>query len=222
MRSWSTIDWLNYQPQSHFSLGIGPGLGYNNALYGPDSVFEQVEARLNWRLSDILSLQISGGVSETEFLGSQDGGSGNIFSPIYSASLQFQPFSETELSVYASRYVSPSVLVAEYTEGTSMGASISQRFLGQFYFSATAGYSDEKYVAPTILLLTQVSPTVVDAQLVNLGRTDKYYTLSIRLSHSFLQRGTVTAFYSYSGDNSTAPGYSCAGNQFGGEFSYSF
>lgn len=220
MRSWSTLDWLNYQPQSHFNVGIGPGLGYNNALYGPDSVFEQIQARVNWRLNDVLSLQVAGGVSETEFLGSQ--GNGDIFSPIYSASLEFQPFSETQLSVYASRSVSPSVLVDQYTEGSSVGASISQRFLGQFYFTAQGGYNDEKFVSPTFLTLVQVSPAVYDLELINLGRTDKYYTLNVRLSHSFLQRGSVSIFYSYSDDNSTAPGYSFAGNQFGAEVGYSF
>jgi len=222
MRSWSTIDWLNYQPQSHFNIGVGPGLGYNEALYGPDSVFEQAQARVNWRLTSILSLQLAAGVSETEFLGSQSQGSGDIFSPIYSATLELKPFSQTELSVYASRYVSPSVLVDEYAEGTSMGASISQRFLGQFFFSAQAGYTDNKYVAPTILELTQVSPNVYQAFLVNLSRTDKYYTFTARLGHSFLERGNISIFYSYGGDQSTISGYSFAGNQFGGEVSYSF
>ncbi|MGH7940534.1 MAG: hypothetical protein ACREFR_05630 [Limisphaerales bacterium] len=220
MRSWSTLDWLNYQPQSHFNIGLGPGLGYNYALYGPDSVFEQIMARLNWRLTGVLSLQLSGGVNETEFLGSQGGG--NIFSPIYSASLEFRPFTQTELSVYASRYVAPSVLVDETTEGSSVGGSVSQRFLGQFYLSCQASYNNEKFVAPTILTLVQVNPKVYALELLNLGRTDKYYSLTLRLSHSFLGRGNISAFYQYSSDISTAPGYSFAGNEFGGEVGYSF
>jgi hypothetical protein len=221
MRSWSTMDWLNYQPQSRFNIGIGPGLGYNNAHSGPDSLSEQIQARLNWRLSKLLSLQISGGVSETEFLGSQ--GNGDIFSPIYSATLQFQPFSQTELAVYASRYVSPSVLVDEYTEGSTVGASISQRFLGQFYLSAQGGYSDEKYVAPSVFVITQgLTPGQFNIELLNLGRTDKFYTLSLRLGHSFLDRGNLSVFYQYSSDQSSVNGYSFAGNEFGGEASYSF
>ena len=220
MRSWSTLDWLNYQPQSHFNFGIGPGLGYNYAVYGPNSVFEQIQARVNWRLTDLLSLQLSAGVSETEFVGS--GGNGDIFSPIYTATLQFQPFSQTELSLYASRYVSPSVLVDEYTEGTSFGASASQRFFGQFYVSVAAGYTDEKYVSPDVLALVQVGPKAYELELLNLGRHDKFYTLNARLSHAFLGRGSIALFYSYSGDQSTAPGYSFASNQFGVEGSYSF
>ncbi|HEY1791163.1 MAG TPA: hypothetical protein VGJ73_23645 [Verrucomicrobiae bacterium] len=220
MRSWSTVDWLNYQPQSHFSLGIGPGLGYNNATFGSDSVWEQLQARLNWRLNDVLSLQISGGVSETEFLGGQ--GYSDLFSPIYSGTLQFKPFSQTQLALSASRYVSPSVLVNEYAEGTTMDASISQRFLGQFYFSVDGGYSDVKYVAPTSYLFVLVNTNDIELEKINQGRSDKFYTLSFRLSHSFLGRGNISAFYSYNSDQSSAPGYSFASNQFGGEVSYSF
>lgn len=219
MHSWSTIDWLNYAPQSHITFSIGPGLGYNNAVYGPDSVWQQAQAQVSWRLTDLLSLQVSGGVNETEFLG--DNAGGDIFSPIYSGSLQFQPFSQTQLSVFASRYVSPSVLVGEYTEGTTFGASIGQRLLGQFFLSVQGGYSDQKYVA-SALTLVEIAPNTIALETLNEGRTDKYYTLSCRLGHSFLQRGDVSVFYQYSSDKSTFPGYSFASNQFGGEVSYSF
>lgn len=206
MRSWSTVDWLNYQPQSHFNIGISPGLGYDNAEYGPDSAFEEAQARVNWRLNNVLSLQLSGGVVETEFLGGQ--GNGDLFSPIYGAVIQFQPFTSTEISLYGNRSVSPSAFVGQFTETSSLGCSVSQRFLGQFYVSVAGAYSDEKYVA---------SSTDVTA-----GRTDDYYTFSVHLSHSFLERGQVSLFYQYNSDKSTAAGYTFSGNQFGAEVSYSF
>jgi hypothetical protein len=220
MKSWSVLAWLNYQPQSHISFGIGPGIGYNYALFGPDSVFEQLQARMSWRINDVLSLQISGGVSETEFIGSGD--FHDIFSPIYSGSLEFRPFPQTGVSLYASRYVSPSVLVDQYTEGTSAGVSITQRLLQQFYLTANASYGNEKYVAPTVLALDQIGTNTFELEQINLGRTDKFYNFSLRLNRSFLQRGNISIFYSYNSDQSTAPGYSFAGNQFGGEVSYSF
>ncbi|HEX3627604.1 MAG TPA: hypothetical protein VH280_19530 [Verrucomicrobiae bacterium] len=219
-RSWSTINWLNYQPQSHFSIGIGPGLGYNNSVYGPDSVFEQLEARINWRLNDVFSIQVAAGFSETEFLGA--GANGDLFSPIYSGSLQFKPFSQTELSVFASRSVSPSPFFGQYTETTSEGASLSQRFLKQFYVSADAAYTDQKYVASSFYVLVPISTNQVQLVLISPGRTDKFYTFTARLSHSFLQRGSVSIFYAYSDNRSTQGGYSFSSNQFGGEASYSF
>ncbi|MGH7942146.1 MAG: hypothetical protein ACREE6_07205 [Limisphaerales bacterium] len=219
MSSWSTVDWLNYQPQSHFNIGISPGLGYNDAVYGPDSAFEQAQTRVNWRLTDILSVQLSAGVVETEFLGSE--GNGNLFSPIYSGTLDFKPFSQTEISVFASRYSSPSMLVDEYAEGSTVGCSIGQRLLGQFYVGAQASYSDQKYIGTAIAVIP-ISPTVDVIERLNEGRQDKYYTFSARLGHSFLQRGNISVFYQYSGDSSSVSGYSFAGNQFGGEVSYSF
>lgn len=218
--TWSTLNWLNYQPQSHFNVGVGVGLGYVKSDIGPDSVFEQVMARANWRLTDRLSLQVSAGFSETEFLGSQ--GNGDLFSPIYSASLQFKPFSETELSVYASRVVVPSPFAGQYTEDSSVGASISQRLLQQFYFSVNGGYTDQKYVASAYYTFFITQTNTLNLVLINPARTDKFYTLSARLSHSFLERGNISLFYQYSDDKSTLGGYSFSSNQFGGEVSYSF
>lgn len=219
-RSWSTINWFNYQPQSHFNVGIGPGLGYTSADYGPDSVFQQLEGRVNWRLTDRLSLQLAAGFSETEFLGGQ--GNGDLFSPIYSGNLQFKPFSETELSVFASRSVTPSPFAGQYTEDTSEGASLTQRFLQQFYFSVDGAYTEQKYVASAFFALVPISTNQLAFVRINPGRTDDFYTFSARLSHSFLQRGNISAFYLYSSDKSTLPGYTFSSNQFGGEVSYSF
>lgn len=219
MRSWSTIDWLNYAPQSRFNVGIGPGVGYNNAEFGPDSVWLQLQARANWRITDILSLQVSGGIVETFFLGNES--TANLFSPIYSGSLQLRPFSQTQVSIFASRYVSPSVLVGEYTEGTTFGASIGQRLLGQFYLSVQGGYSNQKYVASAITVAV-INNNTISLETLNQGRTDDYYTFSARIGHAFLQRGDISLFYNYSSDKSTFPGYSFASNQFGGEVSYSF
>lgn len=206
MRSWSTLDWLNYQPTSRFNIGIGPGLGYDNADFGPDSVFEQAQARLNWRASRALSFQLAGGIIETEFLGSQ--GADDLFSPVYSGTIQFKPFAETEFSVYASRTVSPSAFVGEYSENSSVGCSLSQRFFGQIYFSLYGMYSDQEYVSSSV---------TADA-----NRTDHYYSLSPRLSHSFLKRGNISIFYQYNSDRSTVAGYSFSSNQFGAELSYNF
>lgn len=216
-RQWSTVDWLNYQPQSHFTLSLGPGLGYDNADFGPDSVFEQGQARLDWRASKKLSFELSGGVQETEFLGGE--GSGDIFSPIYAGTIQYEPFPQTQLSVYGSRYVSPSVFVGEYTEDTSVGATVSQRFLGQIYCSVSGSYGDQRYVASETGL--------------SITREDKFYSLTARISHSFLERGTVSIFYQYSSDDSsfvlqllqtglTEHPYSFSANQYGIEVSYSF
>jgi hypothetical protein len=206
IRSWSTLDWLNYQPQSRFNIGIGPGLGYDNADFGPDSVYEQAQGRLNWRATDKISFQLTGGIQETEFLG--DTGRGDLFSPIYGGTIQYQPFTSTEISLYANRVVSPSYFVGQYAEETSFGASFNQRFFGQVYLSLNGGYNDQKYVAS-------------DA-FVSANRTDHFYSFSVRLSHSLLKRGNVAIFYQYNSDESTVAEYTYYSNQYGVEVNYSF
>jgi hypothetical protein len=181
-------------------------VGYDDAVFGPDSFFEQLQARLNWRASDKLSFQLSGGVEETQFLGGQ--GSGDLFSPIYSGSIQYQPFQQTQISLFANRSVSPSIFVGEYSEDTSFGCSFSQRFLGQIYLNLSGSYNDQQYVA--------------SANTLTSSRTDKYYSLSVRLSHSLLKRGTASIFYQYGSDDSTFAGYSYSSNQYGVEVNYSF
>jgi hypothetical protein len=205
-RSWSTLDWLNYQPQSRFNMGIGAGLGYNNADFGPDSFLEQLQGRLNWRARDKLSFQLSGGIQETEFLGGE--GAGDLFSPIYGGSVQYQLFSQTQISAYINRSVSPSLFVGEYEEQMSVGASVSQRFFGQIFLSFSASYNNQKYVS-----------SAID---VSANRTDKFYSLVTRLSHSFLKRGTASIFYQYGSNDSTFSGYSFSSNQYGVEVNYSF
>jgi hypothetical protein len=206
MYSWSTVDWLNYQPQSRFNIGIGPGLGYNHADFGPDSVFEQGQARLNWRVRDKLSIQLSGGFQETEFLGGQ--GAPDLFSPIYGGSIQYQLFDPTQISIYFNRVVSPSLFVGEYTEDTVIGCSISQRFFKQFFLNVSGAYNNQQYVA--------------SSADVSAARTDKFYSVDVRLSHAVLERGTLSIFYQYGRDNSTVGGYSFISNQYGIEANYSF
>lgn len=205
-RTWSTMNWLNYQPQSRFNVGIGAGLGYNNAESGPDSVFEQVQGRVNWRVRDKLSFSLSGGFQYTQFLGGQ--GASNLFSPIYGGTLQYQMFAQTQISAFVSRSISPSLFAGEYSDLTSVGCSFSQRFLGQFFLSLSGSYNQQQYVASSID--------------VSANRTDKYYALTARLSHSFLQRGSVSIFYQYGNNNSTFPGYSFSSPQYGAEVNYSF
>jgi hypothetical protein len=205
-RTWSTMNWLNYQPQSRFNVGIGAGLGYNNADSGPDSVFAQVQGRVNWRARDKLSFQLSGGFQFTEFLGGQ--GANNLFSPIYGGSIQYQLFSQTQISAFVNRSFSPSLFAGEYSDLTSVGCSFSQRLLGQFFVSLSGSYNRQQYVASSIDVLA--------------NRTDKFYALTARLSHSFLQRGTVSIFYQYGNNNSTSPGYSYSTPQYGAEVNYSF
>jgi hypothetical protein len=98
--------------------------------------------------------------------------------------------------------------VGQYSENTSIGCSFSQRLFQQFFLNLNGSYNNQQYVA--------------SASDIAAARTDKFYSLSMRLSHSFLKRGTASIFYQYGSDNSTAAGYSFSSNQYGVEVNYSF
>ena len=68
--SWSTMEWLNYAFWPRLNAGLGVGGGYTIQDGSPDSVNEQYQGRVNWRATDKISFQLSGGVNVQHYLGS--------------------------------------------------------------------------------------------------------------------------------------------------------
>src|SRR5580693_1004498 len=102
-KEWSTLDWLNYEFWPRLTAGVGAGLGYVNA--NPNMVFEQLQGRVGWRATDKISFQVNGGA---EFTQVTDDSSNPLVNPILGASIQYQPFEQTKLSLGASRVLNPS------------------------------------------------------------------------------------------------------------------
>jgi hypothetical protein len=204
-RDWSTMEWLNYQFWPRFNAGIGAGVGYVNVDSGPDQTYEQTSGRINWRATDKISFQINAGVEDRQFLSS---GAGALLSPTFGASIQYQPFEVTQISLNANRAVTPSYFQGQVSENTSVSCDLNQRLLEKFYLDLNAAYNDTEYVA---------SESAVSANSDN-----DYYTLNARLSHPFLKRGTLAIFYQYSGNSSTEPGFTYSGSQVGIEIGYKY
>jgi len=196
-RSWSTMEWLNYIYAPRLNFGLGIGGGYDQQDNSPDAVNEQYEARVNWRATDKISFQLSGGLQDQQYLGD---GAGDLLAPIFGASIQYQPFDQTHVSISASRSVSESYFENQVTENTSVAGDLNQRLLGKLYLDLSGGYGSSKYIASVFGLST--------------GRTDNNYNLSARLTSPFLKRGTLAVFYSYSSDSSTQSGFLAPGSSF--------
>ena len=203
-RDWTTLDWLNYDFAPRLNIGIGGGLGYVNVDFGDDQTYEELMGRLNWRPTDKISFQLNGGAEEWEYLGI---GGGALFNPVFGGSIQYQPVEVTSIYFSASRGIQESYYRGEVNDITTLEGGISQRFLQQFYVGLNGGYQLNQYIV-------QGDTTA--------SRTDNYYYVGARLSHSFLERGTASVFYEYSLDNSSAPGFSYRGPQFGVELEYAF
>ena len=183
-KTWSTLDWLNYEFWPRLTAGVGAGVGYVNA--SPNMMFEQLQGRVGWRATDKISFQVSGGA---EFTQTTDDSSNPLANPIMGASIQYQPFEQTKLSLGAGRVMSPSYYDNQISEVTTVNGNLSQRLLGKLFLDVSAGYTWNNYTSLASGVAAQSSAD--------------YYSVNVQLSTTILKRGTVAVFYNYS-DNSTA------------------
>ncbi len=198
-RSWSTMNWLNYSYAPRLNFGIGLGFGYSqqSATNSSDAMNEEYQGRVNWRATDAISFQLSGGLEDQQYL---SGGANPLLTPIFGAGVQYQPFDHTQISVNANRTVNRSSFANQVTEGTSVSADLNQRLLGRFFLDLGGGYVSSKYVA--------------SLEGFSAGRSDNTYNFSARLSSSFIKRGTVAIFYDYSKNVSTQNGFAASSSAF--------
>jgi hypothetical protein len=205
--SWSTMDWLHYQFWSRFGAAVGVGFGYDNVKAGSDMTFEQIQGRVTWRVIKKLSVVLSGGAEDRQFLGS---GAPDLLSPVFSLSARYSPFEFTTFSVSAYNAVTPSYYQDQVTENTSISAGVRQRLLGQLFLDLSGGYGNTTYHASTL-----------GAAAANNGNYDSTF-FGARLSTVLLERGTAAIFYSVNYNSSGAAIYNYTTTLVGLELSYRF
>jgi hypothetical protein len=202
---WSTTDWLNYQFWPRLTAALGVGGGYDDEDASPDMTFESVQGRVNWRATDKVSFQLHGGVEFRQF---QSGGASPLVNPIFDATIQYQPFDQTRISITGQRVVTASYLENQVTETTGVHADLNQRLLGKYFLDLNGGYQFIKYVSS----VSNAGPE----------REDNYYTFNARLSREILKRGTIAVFYQLSKDDSNQQGFSLTSHQVGLQIGYSY
>jgi hypothetical protein len=207
MRSWSTMDWLNYQFWPRFGAAIGTGFGYDNLPVGTDMTSEQLQGRITWKVVDKLSFVLSGGAEDRQFLAA---GVPDLISPIFSFSAQYSLFEATSLSLIASRIVSPSFFQDQITESTAISAGLHQRLLGKLSLDLSGGYGTSTYHA---------SSTAPGAANVSNYDTTSF---SARLSLPVLKRGSAAVFYSVNYNTSGGANYNYTTTQVGLQLSYRY
>jgi hypothetical protein len=200
---WSTMDWLNYEFWPRLTAGVGAGAGYVEAT--PDTLFEQLQARVNWRATDKISFGISGGPQFTQFT---EGGAKPLINPTFGASIQYQPFEQTQLSLGASEAVNNSYFQNQVTETTSINANLSQRLFEKFYLNVGGSYNWEKYTAV--------------ANGVSANSSSDYYSANVSLSTTFFKRVSASIFYSYSDNITSQSGLAFSSSQIGFNLGYKY
>jgi hypothetical protein len=202
-KTWSTLDWLNYEFWPRLTAGVGAGAGYVNA--SPNFVFEQLQGRVGWRATDKISFQVSGG---GEFTQVTDDSSDPLINPIVGALIQYQPFEQTKISLGANRVVSPSYYDNQLLVTTSVNGDLRQRLFGKLYLDVNAGYYWNNYTSL--------------ASGVAANSAEEYYAVNVQLSATILKRGTIAVFYNYSDNSSSQPGLSYTSNQVGFNVGYRY
>jgi hypothetical protein len=200
---WSTMDWLNYEFWPRLNVGVGAGAGYVDT--SPNTVFEQVQARVNWRATDKVSFGINGGPEFTQFT---EGGGKPLVNPIFGASIQYLPFEHTQLSLNANEAVNNSYYQNQITETTSVSASLNQRLFEKFYLNVSGSYNWESYTAAA-------NDTTANSSSDN-------YSFNVSLNTTLLKRVSASIFYSYSANITDQSGLGYISNQIGFNLGYQY
>jgi len=199
------MDWLNYQFWPRFNLAFGLGGGYVDLSAGSSMSYEQVQGRLTWQVADKLSLVVSAGYEEWQFL---DVNTQDLVSPLFGASLLYRPFAGTTLSLNAARSIMVSYIFNQVIENTGVTGGIQQRLFKKLLFDLTGGYSVASYEASAFGLA--------------LSREDHNLVLNARLSVPFLKRGTVGTFFQANHNDSTVSAFRVSTTQIGSDLDYRF
>ena len=211
-RNWSISESLNYKFFPRLNAGVTAGFGYVDVDSGSDQINESLSGDVNWRATDKTSFVVSAGVSDSRSFAA---GSGDIISPTFGASIQYQLFEPTQLSLSASRAITTSYFQNQDSESTSLSVGLSQRLLQKYHLSLSGGYSTTDYI--------QFVPTGgTSGSGTSTVRSDSAYSLGASLSRSFLKRGTISVSYSYSENRSSATGFAYASDQLGVQIGYSY
>ncbi len=190
--TWSTLDWVNYQISARTTVGAGVGAGYNFVDPGPDSTFEQLQARAIWTPATKLTVQAAAGVQLQQFHGESETGtdakSGTDAFPIFGVAAAYKPFEQTSLFASASHVVGVAYQDNFFSETTVLSVGLRQRLLGQLFLDVVPAYNFRHYES--------------SLRGPSLERDDEYASIYAGLSATILKKLNASVFYQY-GDNSS-------------------
>lgn len=191
--TYSTLDWVNYKLTDNTTLGVGAGAGYNFVDPGPDSTFEQLQARAIWTPGEKFTMQAAVGAQFQQFTGESEVGNTNAISgtevfPIFSVAAAYRLFEQTSLSLSAKHTVGNAYEENRFAETTTLSLGLRQRILGRVYLDVVPSYNFRTYKSSI-----QNGPG---------DRDDEYASIYAGVSTVFLKKFNAVVFYQY-GDNSS-------------------
>ena len=203
--TWSSSDWLNYQVTSKTSVGLGLGAGYNLVDPGIDWIFEQARGRVLWQPGQKLNVQLSGGGQFVQF---QDTDASPEAFPLVDASVGWQIFPTTIISIFGNRTIENTLQLNEIVERSGVGVAFRQRFFEHFYLDVRPAYNRSSYNSST------VGPTI--------NREDEYFSVQVQLSTVLFRKLHSAIFYQFADNDSNADGFAFQSNQVGLRLDYRY
>jgi hypothetical protein len=217
LHEWTTTEWLNYQFNRIFGAAIGVTGGYDDVIGSSGMPFEEGLARVNFAPGDKLTLAVTGGLQERQFV---DPSAPTLVAPIFNAEAHYQVLDGTALEISGSRTVVPSFFGNEVNVETSAAADIRQRVIGRMFLTLSGTYMFEPFTAvvPGHMPYFGVPLTTYLQQV----RTDNRTNVRLTLSTVIHTRLDASLFYLHAVNSSTQAGFSYSGNQVGLELNYRF
>ena len=140
---WTINSYALYQITPKIALGVGPRIGFVDIQGAPNQTHEDLLFHANYDAGSKISFGLSAGIEDLQY---EDQNNENHFLPIFRLSGVYQPFDGTMLTASGFRetLVSYSLFGQNYID-TSIQADFRQRFLNKYYFTLSAGYTDDAY-----------------------------------------------------------------------------
>lgn len=204
-RTISTLEWLRYENSQRLNTSFGLGAGYSEIKDGVDSSFQNFLLRATLKLTQKIDLSVNGGVETRQF---KIDGSNNLSTPIYSASLKYNPFEQTTLSIDAGRSVGVSIFEESVSESQYWSLNFNQRLLGRYLFSFTNTNRDADYISNT--------------GDHDVERSNEFVSYNYKISTDIFENGKIAIFYHSSNNEGSDDSFAFSSHESGIEISYDF
>lgn len=204
-RETSLAERLHYRFAPRIDASVNLEYGDINMSDGIDMTYTRPGVQVVWKATDKTSLNLQAGYEKRRF---QTPGASDLNSPTFGATVQYQPFTTTTLSLSANRSVAVAYFTNQVSRNTGWTLNLQQRLFQHYYLST--GYTGQK---STYL---STDPTVA------VDRDDQNYSFNVRVSTLFFQRATVAVLYQNTHNKSNSTGFGFNSSQVGFELGYQF
>jgi hypothetical protein len=204
---WNVSTWVRQYLSKDLNVAAGVGAGYDEIGDAPDMSHIQPQLQISWKPTQKISLSFEAGREKRWVHSTRPRNQKNT---LYSASLNFQPFATTSLSVSANRANDPSFFTGETMQNDNWNVRFQQRLLTRLFFSVSRTERKSKYDSTSTAILATPN------------RDDRYESTNVRLSMPMLGKGSVAIFHQRSYNRSSEAVYNFTADQVGGQLTYRF